>query len=156
MRNSNWLILGIIAIAGLGAYLFFDRKEKANLEKAQEENLKYLRNNWSSFIAVKQTQYIYSQLGGIRPFDIPVQNNTDYFLDEVIASVEYIKADGGTYKTEKIVVANIPPHSIKTSRAPESVRGISVKINITEAISRSLHLCYPLGNQSFDDPFYCQ
>jgi hypothetical protein len=156
MKNSNWIILAVLAIAGIGVYYFFSEKQKNDSQKIEENLLRATRNNWHSYVFIKQTQYKFSSLGGIESFDVPVQNNTDYLIDEVIVAVDYIKTSGETYKTENLTINNIPPHSVKTGRAPDSPRGTSIRANIIEAISRSMHFCFPSGSGGFSDQYFCK
>src|SRR5689334_79025 len=119
MKNSSWLIIALLATAGFGFYYLASNKQES-------DNQKFLRNNWPAYITRNKFEYKYSYLGGIDAFNIPIENNTDFLVDEVIVSIDYIKAAGGVYKTEKVTISNIPPHSIKSARAPESPRGTSI------------------------------
>ena len=147
--TKSWLWPIVIVILGIAAYFFFTHKQK-------EDDLKFLRNNWSSYIHTNNTNYMYSKLGGIDEFDVPVTNETDYLLDEVVVHVSYIKAAGGVYKEENVTISNIAPHSVKVGRAPSSSRGTSVEIKTTEIISRTMHFCYPSGSGGYSDPYFCK
>ena len=149
MKNSTWLIIALFALGGFGFYYF-------NTNKQHSDGLKMIRNAWIKYIGVDKFHYQFSELGGVQPFDVPVQNNTDFIVDEIIVSVNYIKTSGEVYKTEKVTISNIPPHSIKSARAPESQRGTRVEVKIDEIISRSLHLCYPQGSGDYTDPYFCR
>lgn len=120
------------------------------------DNLKTLRNSWSTYIYLSATQYKFSKLGGIDEFDIPVRNNSDYLIDQLRIKVQYIKAAGGVFKSEVVTVDNLAPHSTKTVRAPKSSRGTSVELDIIEAYSREMKMCYPRGGGDILDPYYCK
>ncbi len=151
MNKSTKLLLIVILVIAIGTVLYFFFSNKQN-----NDELKNIRNNWESYIHYTDINYKYSPLGGIEAFDIPVQNNSDFLIDEVKITVSYIKENGGTFKEEQITINNIPPHSIKSSRAPDSPRGTSIQTKITEVISRGLHLCYPGTNSDLLDPNYCK
>jgi hypothetical protein len=146
--SRTWLILAVLAIAATVIYFIISQRQR-------EDNLRSIRNNWSSYIYVKEFHYKYSSLGGVDPFEIPVVNNTDHFIDEITISIKYIKASGGTYKTENIAINNIPPHAEKTALAPQSPRGTSVAADISEVISRSMQFCYPGIRRNLYDPYQC-
>jgi hypothetical protein len=122
----------------------------------QSNELKRVRNSWSDYIYVEDAHYMFSSLGGINAFDVPVRNNTDYVIDEVIVRIDYIKKSGGVYKTEDVTIYNIPPHSLKTVKAPESPRGTSIDLKVTSAQSRDLNLCYPGNGWEPGDPYRCR
>jgi hypothetical protein len=119
----------------------------------QPDPLTDVRNNWSRYIYTGETHYTYSLLGGIDAFDIPVENNTNFILDEVTLSVTYIKKSGGVFKTERVSVSNIPPHSMKKVKAPDSPRGVSVDMGITNVISRDMKFIFPSSNGLPGDPY---
>lgn len=150
MKSSRtWLIVAILAIAATTLYFVSSERQK-------DDQLKFVRNKWASYLYIGDINYKYSKLGGVDAFDIPIRNSTDYLLDEVVVSVEYIKAAGGVFKTEKVTVTNIQPHSTKLGRAPESNRGTSIDVKIESAISRPLNFCYPSGRGDYSDPYYCK
>jgi hypothetical protein len=112
-----------------------------------------VRNNWASYIHTAKTEFKFSALGGIAPFEVPVKNNTDYFIDEVIVEVDYVKTNGNLYKSEKVTVRNIPPHSVKMGTAPKSPRGIDIDMRIVSVFSRDLKLAFPGNGMNPADPY---
>lgn len=143
MKNNHaWPLLAIL--------LFFVTSCSTTPDK-----LLAIRNNWSSYVYCEQFKFRFSSLGGISEFGIPVRNNTDYKIDEVVIDVDYIKKAGGVYKTEQVTVYNIAPHSSKIGKAPESPRGTSVEIKISAIQSRDLNLCLPGNGWDMRDPYKC-
>jgi GYF domain 2 len=131
-----------------------DEKKRIN-EAITAKNMNY-RNNWNKYIRVGRSSYTFSTLGGIDEFTVKVYNDTEYMLDEVVVNVTYIKTSGDTYKTESVVINNIPANSFKTGTAPSSSRGTSVDVNIAGVVSKKMHFCYPYENGNSEDPHFCK
>lgn len=132
--------------------------EKNRINEELTEKYMGYRNNWRTYISASSNTYTYSELGGISNLAVVVNNLTDRTVDEVQVRVDYIKANGGLYKSETVVVTNIGPGSSKSVYAPESDRGVSVRMEIESIMAKSFHFCYPYGmpgNQDFD-PFFCK
>jgi hypothetical protein len=110
-------------------------------DELTEKNRNY-RNNIEEYVVANTNQYSYDELGGISNLDIIVTNNTEYMLDEVNIAVDYIKDNGGIYKTEIVTIYNIPAKQDKSASAPESNRGTSVTTKISSISSKKLHMCY--------------
>lgn len=137
------------------------KQELAEKDRVNQElTKKYMgyRNNWKNYIITSRNQYTYSEMGGISNLAVIVYNQTDKLIDEVQVRVDYIKANGGLYKSETVSVTNIGPTSSKSVFVPNSDRGISVKMEIESITAKSFHFCYPYGmdgNQNFD-PYFCK
>lgn len=121
------------------------------------KNMKY-RNNWSDYIEATNGKYQYSEMGGIKELKVIVTNNTEYMLDEVEVLVHYIKKNGDYFKTETVMVYNIPAKGNKSVGAPESNRGTSVRMDIQSITSKKMHFCYSSGNwaNNSEDPYFCK
>lgn len=133
-----------------------EARRKAINEELTRKNRAY-RNNWSSYIFIGE---VYADIdkfwGGVKTFDIPVTNSTDYMLDEVELSVYYIKDNGTLYKSETVRIYNIPANSAKSGQAPSSPRGTEINYEITGIVSKKMHFCYPVNNGNPEDPFFCR
>lgn len=134
-----------------------DKTERIN-EELTIKNRNY-RNNIEQYVGANTNQYSYNELGGISNLDIIVTNNTEYLLNEVNVEVEYIKDNGGIYKTEIVTIYNIPSKQDKSASAPESDRGTSVNTKIHSISSKKLHMCYdntfaPKAGEI--DPYFCR
>jgi hypothetical protein len=108
----------------------------------QDETIVY-RENWPSYITSSNNEYLYSDLGGISSLEISLNNNTPYMLDEVIVSVDYVKTNGGVFKTETLYFNNVKPNSISYLPAPNSPRGTSVNHYILGVQSTEMKLHFP-------------
>jgi hypothetical protein len=132
-------------------------RDRINAELT-EKNRSY-RNNIEQYVSASTNQYTYNELGGISNLDIIVTNNTDYLLNEVNVNIDYIKDNGGIYKTEIVTIYNIPAKQDKSASAPESNRGTSVNAKVQSISSKKLHMCY---DNSFApkageiDPYFCK
>lgn len=108
----------------------------------QDETLVY-RENWPRYITSSNNEYLYSDLGGISNLEISLNNNTPYVLDQVIIGVDYVKTNGGIFKTETLYFTNIEPNSISYLPAPNSPRGTSVNHYILGVQSTEMKLDFP-------------
>ena len=126
-------------------------------EQITKKNKNY-RNNWYKYIDVGPNSYRSNSLGGIYGLEINVVNNTEYMLDEVIATITYVKANGDAWKTVEVPIYNVPANSYKTQPVPDVERGISVEVVTTAVISKKMHFCYIPGNwaNNSDDPYFCK
>ena len=100
------------------------------------------RNNITSLVQVTTNEYSVSTFGGISNLDIIVTNNTDYTIDEIKVVIAYIKTNDGVFKTEYLIFNNISPKQNKSLSAPESKRGLSVKLTKQTITASGLNLCY--------------
>jgi hypothetical protein len=117
-----------------------------------------IRNNITEYVGASTNQCTYDGLGGISNLDITVTNNTDYKMNEVTVSVDYIKDNGDVFKSEIVTIYNIPAHQDKSVSAPESNRGTSVNTSIHSISSKNLHMCYySVSTQVGEvDPYFCK
>ncbi|HSC55120.1 MAG TPA: DUF4339 domain-containing protein [Phnomibacter sp.] len=135
-----------------------DQAEKERINQEVAEIYMGYRNNWKNFIAATNNQYTAFEFGGISNLAVIVYNRTDKTIDEVQVRVDYIKENGGLYKSETVAVTNIGPTSKKIVYAPTSDRGTSVKLEIESITAKSFHFCYPYGmnDNSNIDPYFCK
>lgn len=117
------------------------------------------RNHILSNVIVTNNNYDTDIWGGISNLKITCQNNSTVSLDQITVNVKYIKRNGGTYKDEKILFNNVTPSLSQTIQAPNSERGLSVKVTLEKIYASEINLCYDsntkqeIGNP---DPFLCQ
>ncbi len=117
---------------------------------SKRDSLRDLRNNWQSYIYSGITPYHFTNATH-DVVTIPVRNNTDYVVDEVVVLIDYVRKATGIAHTEKVTVYNILPHSVKTVEAP--IDGTSVSLNIMKALSTGMKFIYPGVNRNPDDPY---
>jgi hypothetical protein len=164
-KKSNFLkyliiAIGLIAFLTIGSNIISEGtidQENTTLEEEDYFNIQ-IRNNITSLIQVSTNQYSVDAFGGISNLDIIVTNNTDFTIDEITVAIAYIKKNDGVFKTEYLTFNNIPPKQNKSLSAPDSNRGLSVKLTKQSIASTDLNLCY---NNSFTpavgdpDPYKC-
>jgi hypothetical protein len=164
-KKSNFLkyliiAIGLIAFLAIGSNIISEGtidQENTTLEEEDYFNIQ-IRNNITSLIQVSTNQYSVDAFGGISNLDIIVTNNTDFTIDEITVAIAYIKKNDGVFKTEYLTFNNIPPKQNKSLSAPDSNRGLSVKLTKQSIASTDLNLCY---NNSFTpavgdpDPYKC-
>ena len=152
--NENGEFIGVDSAA---TSVVDEERNRIN-EELTIKNRNY-RNNIEQYVGANTNRYSYSELGGISNLDIIVTNNTEYLLDEVNVNVDYIKDNGGIYKSEIVTIYNIPAKQDKSVSAPESDRGTSVEAKIQTISSKKLHMCYdntfaPKAGKI--DPYFCK
>jgi hypothetical protein len=171
--------LGVVALLFMGlvlvGYAFADDEstdsvlieevEEAAPDAALEEltlkNRNY-RNNFEKYIIVDTNQYTIDGLGGISNLDVVVRNTTEYSLDEVTVTIEYIQENGDVFKSEEVSFYNIPPNKDKSLSAPDSPRGLSVNVRMDMITSKQMHFCFYTMNgrgqfiENDKDPYFCK
>ncbi|HBS52653.1 MAG TPA: hypothetical protein DD806_01475, partial [Flavobacterium sp.] len=164
-KKSNFfkyliIAIGLIAFLAIGSNIISEEtiyQENTILEEEDYFNIQ-IRNKITSLIQVGTNQYSVDAFGGISNLDIIVTNNTDFIIDEITVAIDYIKKNDGVFKTEYLTFNNIPPKQNKSLSAPDSNRGLSVKLTKQSITSTDLNLCY---NNSFTpavgdpDPYKC-
>ncbi|MEI6851338.1 MAG: GYF domain-containing protein [Bacteroidota bacterium] len=114
--------------------------EQQDKQKEDAQKAKYLKN-WRNYV-VANVNYNFNNLGGITNAKVTLTNNLPYKVDEVMVWLNYILANGGTWKSEKLTFTNISANSVKTQMAPVSERGTSVKIRLSKVNSNALGLYF--------------
>jgi hypothetical protein len=134
-------------------------QRKKQEEARIEENKKYIRNNWSSYIKCSRSGYTAEGLGGISGLRVYFENKTGYFIESASAEIDIITANGNVYKTEYINITNLGGNNTYTFSVPYSPRGSRVsKPRITYIKSATMNFCYsPYGHDFVDsnDPYRC-
>ena len=114
------------------------------------------RNSWHEYITTQIGEYSYREIGGIDPFIVQVNNNTEYKMDNIDVDVDYVKANGEVYFTETLVFNNVSANSSLQLYSSGSDRGTSVRAQISNVSSSKMHFCYPMDSGNPNDPFFCK
>lgn len=153
------ITISIIAFLAIGSNIISENNTNQDNFTSEDDSINIqLRNNITSLVQVTTNQYSVEAFGGISNLDIIVTNNTDFIIDEITVAIDYIKKNDGVFKTEYLTFNNIPPKQNKSLSAPDSNRGLSVKLTKQSITSTDLNLCY---NNSFTpavgdpDPYKC-
>ncbi|MVT11899.1 hypothetical protein [Chitinophaga tropicalis] len=122
------------------------------------ERRTYYRRNWKQFIAVTTSDYRTGFLGGIKDLQVIVRNQTEYPLDNVVVSVQYMRGNGDVFKTEEYTINDVPAKGTKSVKASGSRKGQKVELKLLSITSQSMNFCWafnkpaPAGNP---DPYLC-
>ena len=158
------ILAAVFIIIGIIGSLFF-----GNPAQAQSVNNIYLmppdssliymdyRNNWPNYISVSTDANMHPEVEGIKNLTLTVHNRTDKQLDKVQVKIDYLTEKGQTYKSETVTLKNIKPNSANTVSAPDSDKGICVKMQIVNIQARSFDFCYSKGmkTDNSSDPYLC-
>jgi len=164
-KKSNFfkyliIAVSIIAFLAIGSNIISENTiNQDNITPEEDDSVNmHIRNNITSLIQVNTNQYSVDAFGGISNLDVIVTNNTDFTIDEITVAIAYIKKNDGIFKAEYVTFNNIPPNQNKSLSAPDSNRGLSVKLTKQTITASELNLCY---NNSFTpavgdpDPYKC-
>lgn len=131
--------------------------ERQRINRANTEKNMNFRNNWQNYIKQSNSEpRVNYTLGGISEFDVFINNETSYLLDQVDVYIQYIRKNGEVYQDKTISIFNVPAGSSETGVAPSSVNGVKVNCSISKIISRKMHFCYPSDNGNQEDPYFCK
>ena len=133
--------------------------ETENVEQQKlDDERKKLRDSWGRYLWAEAGDYESNELGGISNLEVVVVNKMEYPIDEAKVAVKYIKENGDSFKTEYVIVYNIPAGGKASMPAPDSNRGTKVEMEITGARCQSLNFCYDvkIDTRGVDDPYFCR
>ncbi len=122
------------------------------------ERRAYYRRNWQQFISVGASDYRTGFLGGIKGLSIIVRNQTEYPIDNVVVTVQYMRNNDDVFKTEQYTINNIPEKGERSIAASNSRKGSKVNLQLVSITSQAMNFCWaadkpaPAGNP---DPFEC-
>ena len=122
------------------------------------ERRSYFRHNWQQFIAVNTSDYKTGFLGGIKDLKIIVRNQTEYPLDNVVVSVEYLRGNGDVFKTEQYTINDVPPKGTKSVSAAASRKGQKVELKLVSITSQPMNFCWASNKPAAPgnpDPYQC-
>ncbi len=168
--TKKWLlapliIAAIFIIAGIIGGFFFGNSARAQsvnsiYQLPPDSSLVYMnyRNNWPDYISVSTDATMHPEVEGIKNLTLSVHNRTEKLLDDLQVKVDYITANGKTYKSETVTLKNIKPNSATTIAAPDSDKGICVKIGIVSIHAHAFDFCYSRGMKTDNnpDPYLCK
>ncbi|MCK7557645.1 hypothetical protein MKQ70_22615 [Chitinophaga sedimenti] len=136
-----------------------DRKDMIQHQADQfVDQRTYYRHNWKQFISVSTDDYRTGFLGGIKDLDIIVQNQSEYPVDNVVVTVQYLRNKGQVFKTEEYTVRNIAAKGKGTVKASNSRKGTKVEVKLKSITSQAMNLCWSKDKKvtpGDPDPFLC-
>jgi len=136
------------------------RKLKHDAMIAKQAEIKTYRINWSKFVIPTTNAYSANELGGISDLKILLKNNCPYKIDHAQVQVNYLKANGTVYHTERLDFDNLDAKSSKEVFAPNSDRGVKISCSVIVIKSTALNLCCDKTAKDFkkligEDPYRC-
>ncbi|MBW8687939.1 hypothetical protein [Chitinophaga rhizophila] len=157
--NENRDLRRSLDINGQTARQIADRKEiRQRTEGTFVERRTYYRKNWKQFISVNTSDYRTGLLGGIKDLKIVVRNQTEYPLDQVEVSVQYMKANGDIFKTERYSVHDVPAKGSRSVDASSSRKGQKVALKLESITSQPMNFCWSVNKPAAAgdaDPYMC-
>ena len=177
MKSMRYLFIHILSILVLGCSSPSERnveKQKADSlsrataredsiqRKQKEEAGRFAviadRNSVLTFVTTNKPTFNPVIFGGFKNIRFMLFNDYQYPLDEVILKVHYIRNNGKTIKTERMVVTQMPPASRKELKAPDyTAAGTKLKITVESVLCRAIDLCYENGlEKGGSDPYRCR
>lgn len=116
------------------------------------------RLRWNKLFSAANSNYGIGVLGGIKDLKVVIHNRSDYAVDEAIAKITYIKANGEVWKSKLVTVHGIPPHDTKEQSVPDVARGKKVTVTLQKIVSKKMKFSYTAGKQkgTGDDPYLLQ
>jgi Na+-transporting methylmalonyl-CoA/oxaloacetate decarboxylase gamma subunit len=119
------------------------QKEAAKLEakKKEDEQKAMYRKKWKNYLTAR-VNYNTLPMGGITDVTVTLTNSLPYYVNDVSVWLNYILANGSTWRSEKVTFSKINANSTQTKSAPQCERGTSVSMRIGKATSNALQLYY--------------
>jgi hypothetical protein len=122
------------------------------------ERRSYFRHNWEQFIAINTSDYKTGFLGGIKDLQIIVRNQTEYPLDNVVVSVDYLRGNGDVFKSEQYTISDVPAKGTKSVNAAASRKGQKVELKLVSITSQPMNFCWAANKPAAagnPDPYQC-
>jgi hypothetical protein len=125
------------------------------IKPSAEDEAKATRLRWRKLISAANSNYGIGFLGGIKDLNVIITNRTAYPIDQAVAKVTYIKANGEVWKTKLITLYSIPPHESKEQPVPDVGRGKKAKVSIQKVVSKKMKFSYTEGQpiKNTEDPY---
>jgi hypothetical protein len=157
IKNSPIAGIHSITKANLPAAGITKEKEII-IEAPKEDKEKAARLHWNKLITSTNSNYGIGFLGGIKELKVIITNRSAYPIDEAIAKVTYIKANGDVWKTKLISIYGVQAHDSKQQSVPDVGRGKKVTVSLHKVVSKKMKLSYVAGKKisNPEDPYLLQ
>ncbi|GAA0524516.1 hypothetical protein [Chitinophaga japonensis] len=136
-----------------------ERKEQQQRQQGKfVERRAYYRRNWQQFIAVSTNDYRTGFLGGIKNLELTVRNQTEYPLDNVVVTVQYLRSNGEVFKTERYTISEVPAKGTRSIEAAASRKGMKVQLKLISITSQAMNFCWAYDKPvpaGAPDPYEC-
>ncbi len=159
LLNENRDLKQSLNTASGAAQQIADRKDQQQRVQGQfVERRTYYRRNWQQFISVSTSDYRTGFLGGIKNLQVIVRNQTEYPIDNVVVTVQYLRSNGDVFKSEDYTVNDVPGKGTRSVEASGSRKGMKVELKLVSITSQAMNFCWSAGKkvaQGDPDPFLC-
>ncbi|KAA2240643.1 hypothetical protein F0L74_31330 [Chitinophaga agrisoli] len=159
LLNENRDLKQSLSTASGAAQQIADRKDQQERVQGQfVERRTYYRRNWQQFISVSTSDYRTGLLGGIKNLQVIVRNQTEYPIDNVVVTVQYLRSKGDVFKSEQYTVNDVPGKGTRSIEASGSRKGMKVELKLVSITSQAMNFCWSADKrvaQGDPDPFLC-
>ncbi|RYY83625.1 MAG: DUF4339 domain-containing protein [Chitinophagaceae bacterium] len=125
-----FFISGIVL--ALAVFAIYQNAQK-NAEEADKLSMRIM---WDRHLSARHSDYKYSNWGGIYGLKVIFTNDSKYMMNEMTATVSYIKANGDIWRNVPVTIYNVAPYTTITQSMEDVERGTSVEVQLTGAVSR--------------------
>lgn len=145
-KSKSWsyktIILSLLTLLSISAIGMFGISKYNEMEYQKwESDLKVdTRRNINDLVKIGNTSYTANELGGIFGLGLIVHNNTQYYLDDVVVNLSYLKPNGTVWKSKDVHFLNVGPYETRTQQVPDTSRGVEVTYEISQIKSKDLEL----------------
>lgn len=117
------------------------------VEKSEKNNTSTIENtkntppatgNINSQLLLLANEYLVGSFGGIRNLELTLQNNSNYLLDKVAVTIEYLNPEGIIIKTENIYFQSVHAGEKETLAVKKTKRGVKIAYRITKIESKDI------------------
>jgi hypothetical protein len=158
LNENRDLKESLTSVSGTAQQIAERKEQQQRVQGKFVERRAYYRRNWQQFIAVSTNDYRTGLLGGIKNLELIVRNQTEYPLDNVVVTVQYLRSNGEVFKTEPYTINEVPAKGSRSVEAAGSRKGMKVQLKLMSITSQAMNFCWSYNKQapaSNPDPFQC-
>lgn len=106
--------------------------------------------NIRSKLAVSANEYTVGSFGGIKNLEVTLQNSSDYILDNISVTINYLNPEGRTVMSDKINFQSVAPGGVVTLPVKKSRRGVKVDLAVAKIESKEITAINTGNNDSLN------
>jgi hypothetical protein len=116
-----------------------DKSEEINTPNFENTRSRpSVTDNINSKLSIQANEYLVGSFGGIRNLEMTLQNNSNYLLDKVAVTIEYLNPEGIIIKTENIYFQSVHAGEKETLAVKKTNRGVKITYKITKIESKEI------------------
>ena len=158
LNENRDLQQSLNSVSGTAQQIGERKEQQQRMQGKFVERRTYYRRNWQQFIAVSTNDYRTGFLGGIKNLELIVRNQTEYPLDNVVVTVQYLRSNGEAFKTEQYTINEVPAKGTRAVEAAGSRKGMKVQLKLMSITSQAMNFCWSYDKPAQagnPDPFQC-